>query len=101
MRGRFASAPSRPEALASAIRAIVAVDRRCSPSDVGIAVLGAPPDGFVVPWSEATVGGFALERTMGRVVGQYAVGPFGIVHQKIDVTDSAAIDSNCPGSTPR
>jgi malate dehydrogenase len=55
-----------PEALASAVRAIVAVEARCSPTEVMLSVLGAPPE-FVVPWSEASIGGYALERVLSQV----------------------------------
>lgn len=55
---------SAPEALASAVRSLVALDAGCSPLEVSIAVLGVPPHGFVVPWSEAAVGGRALERVL-------------------------------------
>ena len=55
-----------PEAFASAIRAIVAVEARCSPTEVMLSVLGAPPD-FIVPWSEASIGGYALERVLSQV----------------------------------
>lgn len=57
---------SAPEAFASAVRAIVAVEALCSPAEVALAVLGAPPD-FVVPWSEASIGGYALERVLSQV----------------------------------
>ena len=57
---------SAPEALASAITAIVAMEARCSPGEVQVAVLGAP-SGFVVPWSEASIGGYALERVLSQV----------------------------------
>ncbi len=57
---------SAPEALASATRAMVALDRRCSPGEVSLAVLGAPPAGFVVPWSDVAVAGFALERLLNQ-----------------------------------
>jgi malate/lactate dehydrogenase len=30
-------------------------------------VLGTPPDGFVVPWSEASLGGYSLERVLSQV----------------------------------
>ena len=30
-------------------------------------MLGVPPDGLVVPWSEAAIGGFALERVLTPV----------------------------------
>jgi malate dehydrogenase len=58
---------SAPEALASAIRSIVAMEARCSPSEVMLTVLGTPPAGFVVPWSEASLGGYSLERALSQV----------------------------------
>ena len=57
---------SSPEALVSSIRAIVALEARCSPREVGLTVLGRPPDGFVVPWSEAAIGGRALQRVVSQ-----------------------------------
>jgi malate dehydrogenase len=54
-------------AFSSAVSAIVAMEARCSPGDVSIAVLGTPPDGLVVPWSEASIGGYAMERTVSQV----------------------------------
>src|SRR5688572_30243355 len=58
---------SAPEALASAIKAIVAMEARCSPAGVNLAVLGAPPAGFVIPWSEASIAGYSLERVLSQV----------------------------------
>jgi malate dehydrogenase len=58
---------SAPEALASAVRAMVALEAGCSPDEVLLSVLGAPPAGFVVPWSEASVGGYALDRVLTQV----------------------------------
>ena len=55
------------EAFASAIRAMVALEARCAPAEVLLSVLGTPPDGFVVPWSEATVGGYLVERVLAPV----------------------------------
>jgi malate dehydrogenase len=60
-------AGSSPEALVAAVRAMVAMEARCSPSEVDLTVLGAPPTGFVVPWSEASIGGFSLERVLSQV----------------------------------
>lgn len=57
---------SAPEALAGAVRAIVAMEARCSPAEVQLTVLGAPPD-LVIPWSEASIGGYALERVLTPV----------------------------------
>jgi malate dehydrogenase len=58
---------SATEALASAIAAIVAMEARCSPAEVSIAVLGTPPAALVVPWSEASIGGYSLERVLSQV----------------------------------
>jgi malate dehydrogenase len=56
-----------PEALIAAVRALVAMEARCSPSEVDLTVLGTPPAGFVVPWSEASIGGYSLERVLSQV----------------------------------
>ena len=58
---------SAPEALSGALRSIVAIEAQCSPTEIGLTVLGAPPRGFVVPWSEASIGGHALERVLTQV----------------------------------
>lgn len=58
---------SSAEALAIAARAIVAMEAQCSPSEVGLTMLGTPPSGFVVPWSDASIGGYALERVLTQV----------------------------------
>jgi malate/lactate dehydrogenase len=58
---------SAPEAYASAVRSIVAMEARGSPGEVMLTVLGAPPAGFVVPWSEASIGGYSLEHTLSQV----------------------------------
>jgi malate dehydrogenase len=57
---------SASEALASAVRAIAAMEARCSPAEIHLTVLGAPPD-LVVLWSEASVGGYSLERVLSQV----------------------------------
>jgi malate dehydrogenase len=57
---------SAPEALASSVKAIVAMEARCSPAEIALTVLGTPP-GFLVPWSEASIGGYALERVLSPV----------------------------------
>jgi malate/lactate dehydrogenase len=58
---------SATEALASAVAAIVAMEARCSPNEVSVAVLGTPPAAFVIPWSDASIGGYALERVVSQV----------------------------------
>jgi malate dehydrogenase len=57
---------SSPEAFRSAVTAIVAMEARCSPREVSLTVLGRPGR-FVVPWSEASVGGYALEQVFSQV----------------------------------
>jgi malate dehydrogenase len=56
-----------PEALGAAIAAIIAMEAGCSPDEVSLAVLGSPPASFVVPWSSASIGGYALDRALSQV----------------------------------
>jgi len=58
---------SASEALCGAVKSMVALEAQCSPGEIGLTVLGAPPRGFVVPWSEASIGGHALERVLTQV----------------------------------
>lgn len=78
---------SAPEAFVSAVRAIVAMEARCSPAEVTLTVLGTPPAGFVIPWSEASIGGYRLEqvltqvaltRVAARAVRLWPPGPFAL-----------------------
>jgi malate dehydrogenase len=55
---------SAPEALASALRACVALEARVSPRDVSLTILGVPPLHAVVPWEEAAIGGLAMTRML-------------------------------------
>jgi malate dehydrogenase len=48
---------SAAEALAAAVRTLVASETKGSPQDVALAVLGVPPSRIVVPWEDATIGG--------------------------------------------
>lgn len=58
---------SAADALTSALTAIVAMEADCSPREIMLTVLGTPPDGFIVPWSEASIGGHALPRVLSQV----------------------------------
>lgn len=58
---------SAPEAFASAVAAIVAMEANCSPREVVLTVLGAPPSGLVIPWTEASIGGYALQQVLAPV----------------------------------
>lgn len=55
---------SAPEALAGAVRAIVALEAGRSPADVALTVLGVPPSQIVVPWEDATISGLAATRVL-------------------------------------
>ncbi len=76
---------SAPEALASAVRALVALETDGSARDVALAVLGVPPSQVVIPWEEATIGGIAATRVLdepsrrrlaARVAPLWPPGPF-------------------------
>jgi malate/lactate dehydrogenase len=55
---------SAPEALASALRALVALEANGSSKDVALAVFGVPPAQAVVAWDDATIGGIAATRLL-------------------------------------
>jgi malate dehydrogenase len=57
---------SAPEALVAAVTAIVAMEARCSPGEVQLTVVGSPPAGFIVPWTEASIGGYAIEHVLSQ-----------------------------------
>ena len=59
---------SAPEALASGVRALAAIEANGAPSDVSLSVLGIPPHHIVIPWEDATMGGFALTRVLNEPV---------------------------------
>jgi len=57
---------SAPEALVAGVRALVAVETRNLPRDVILAAIGVPPHHIVVPWEDATIGGFGLTRMLSE-----------------------------------
>jgi malate dehydrogenase len=78
---------SAPEALAGAARALVALAVNGSPRDVSLSVLGVPPHHTVIPWADATIGGFALtrlidepsrHRLVARVAALWPPGPYAL-----------------------
>lgn len=48
---------SAPEALRSAVTAIVALEAGAAPTDISLSVLGRPPHQIIVPWDEAAIAG--------------------------------------------
>jgi malate dehydrogenase len=76
---------SAPEALVASIVAVTALEAGCSPREVMLTVLGAPPASFVVPWSEGAIAGYplaavlsqaALARLEARVRHLWPPGPY-------------------------
>jgi len=76
-----------PEALAGGARALVALAANGSPRDVSLSVLGIPPAHTVIPWEDATLGGFALtrlvdepsrRRIVARVAALWPPGPYAL-----------------------
>jgi len=51
---------SAPDALAATARALVAIESHVAANQVALAVLGHPPNRFVIPWADASVGGHAV-----------------------------------------
>ena len=100
--GRERLIGSSTDALASAITAIVAMEAGCSPREVMVTVLGTPPDGFVVPWSEASVGGYRMQRVLSqvqlarveaRVARLWPPGPYALGAAAARVTDAIVSNS--------
>lgn len=55
---------SAPEALASAVRALVALHTDGSARDIALSVLGVPPGHVVVNWDDGSIAGFAATRVL-------------------------------------
>jgi malate dehydrogenase len=54
-------------AFASAAAAIVATEANSSARQVKVTVLGTPPAGLVIPWSEASIDGYGVEQMLAPV----------------------------------
>jgi malate dehydrogenase len=90
---------SAPEALASAIRAIVALEANTSPRDVSVTVLGIPPARVVVPWEDAAIGGFSATRLLdgparrrveARIARLWPPGPIALAAAAVSAIDIIA-----------
>jgi malate dehydrogenase len=78
---------SAPEALRSAITAIVALEAHAAPSDVSLSVLGRPPHQIIVPWEETAIAGRTatavltaaqLARLDARIARLWPPGPYAL-----------------------
>jgi malate dehydrogenase len=88
-----------PEALAGGVRALVALALNGSPRDVSLTVLGVPPAQIVIPWEDATVGGFgvtrlvdepARRRLMAKAPALWPPGPHALAAAAVKVIESMA-----------
>jgi malate dehydrogenase len=59
---------SAPEALAAALRSLLALETNGSARDIALTVLGVPPQHTVIPWSAVTIGGFAATDVLSEPV---------------------------------
>jgi malate dehydrogenase len=76
---------SAPEALRSAIVAIVALEAGAAPADISLSVLGRPPQNIIVPWDETAIAGRSatavlsaaqLARLDARIARQWPPAPY-------------------------
>jgi malate dehydrogenase len=90
---------SAPAALASALRAIVALELQCSPEDVHVPIAGVPPAQTVVVWSEARAQGVTLARALApnrlvklrqRVAHLWPPGPYALASATARMAEAAA-----------
>jgi malate dehydrogenase len=49
---------SAPEALRSAALSVAALEAECTPTEISLMVVGRPPAQIIVPWEDASIGGF-------------------------------------------
>jgi malate dehydrogenase len=78
---------SAPEALAAAVRSLVALEVNGSAKDVALTILGVPPSHTIIPWESVTVGGFSANdvlsepsrrRIIARVAPLWPPGPYSL-----------------------
>ena len=78
---------SAPEALRSAIIAIVALESNAAPADISLSVLGRAPGQIIVPWDEAAIAGRSstqvlsaaqLARLDARIARLWPPGPYAL-----------------------
>jgi malate dehydrogenase len=90
---------SAPEALAAGARALVALAANGSPREVALSVLGVPPSHTVIPWEDATIGGFALNRQLdepsrrrlaARIAALWPPGPYALASAAAAVVEAMA-----------
>jgi malate dehydrogenase len=93
---------SAPEAFASTVRALVAIEARASASQVALAVLGRPPRRVVIPWAEASIAGHSVMALLSqpqinlveaRMIGLWPPGPATLGTAAAVLCDAVALGS--------
>jgi malate/lactate dehydrogenase len=59
---------SAPEALAAALRSLIALETNGSVNDIALTVLGIPPRQTVIPWDTVTIAGFAATDVLSEPI---------------------------------
>ena len=89
---------SAPEALRSAIVAVVALEAGAAPADVSLSVLGRPSQQIIVPWDEASIAGRTatevltaaqLQRLDARIGRLWPPGPYALASSATRMTRTA------------
>ena len=90
---------SAPEALAAALRAMIALETDGSPQDIALSIAGVPPSQIVVAWDDATIGGFAAARVLdeptrrrlaARLPSLWPPGPYALASAAAKVIEALA-----------
>jgi malate dehydrogenase len=88
---------SAPEALSSALRAVVALQVNGSVRDVALTVMGAPPSHAFVSWDDATIAGCAATRVLdeptrrklsSQIGPLWPPGPHALAHAATDAVSA-------------
>ncbi|HYE85966.1 MAG TPA: hypothetical protein VEA16_06405 [Vicinamibacterales bacterium] len=89
---------SAPEALRSAITAIVSLEASAAPRDISLSVLGRPPHHVIVPWDETAIAGRSatqvlsaaqLARLDARIARLWPPGPYALASAAASLIRSA------------
>ena len=89
---------SAPEALASAVRALIALEVNGSARDVSLTLLGRPPANTVIPWEDATIAGVAATRVLdeptrrrlaSKVAPLWPPGPYALATAAVEALNAA------------
>ena len=94
---------SAPEALRSAVVALVALESNAAPADISLSVLGRAPAQIIVPWDEAAIAGRTatlvlsaaqLARLDARIARLWPPGPYALASAATRVVRSALTKSS-------